>query len=314
MTPRTPTAGIDVSKDTLDVAIEPPGEHFTVANDAAGWQALRARLEAVGVRAIGIEPSGGYEHGVVGALLEARLPVEMADAWRLRQFAKSCGVLAKTDPLDAAVIARFVALMPCRPARRDPALEPLIELVGARHHIVEEARRYANQLEHARDPALRRTLNRRARGLEADRLVLEKRIAALIAADPALATRDAILRSAPGVGPVLAATLIAFMPELGSLTGPQAAALAGVAPYNFDSGRMKGLRCIFGGRAKVRHVLYMAAHAAARHNPVFSAFKRRLTDAGKKPKVAIVAVMHKLIVRLNAMLRDNAKWKEHHAG
>lgn len=313
MTPRTPTVGIDVSKDTLDVAVEPTGEHFTVANDAAGWQALCVRLETIGVRAIGIEPSGGYEHGVIGALLQAGLPVEMVDPWRLRQFAKSCGVLAKTDRLDAAVIARFVALMPCRPARRDPALEPLIELVGARHHIVEEARRYANQLEHARDRELRRVLNRRARRLEADRLALERRIAAVIAADPALAARDAILRSAPGVGPVLAATLIAFMPELGSLAGPQAAALAGVVPYNFDSGRMKGLRCIFGGRAKVRHVLYMAALAAARHNTVLKAFKQRLIDAGKKPKVAIVAVMHKLIVRLNAMLRDNVKWDANHA-
>jgi transposase len=313
MTPRTPTVGIDVSKDRLDVAVEPTGEHFTVANAAAGWQALRARLEAIGACAIGIEPSGGYEHGVIGALLATGLPVKMVDAWRLRQFAKGCGVLAKTDPLDAAIIARFVALMPCRDAHRDPALEPLIELVAARHQIVEEALRCANQLERARDRELRRVLDRRARRLEADRLALDKRIAALIAADPALAARDAILRSAPGVGPVLAATLIAFMPELGSLTGPQAAALAGVVPYNFDSGKMKGLRCIFGGRAKVRRVLYMAAHAAARHNPVFKAFKQHLIDAGKKPKVAIVAVMHKLIVRLNAMLRDNAKWNPNHA-
>jgi transposase len=313
MTPRTPTVGIDVSKDRLDVAVEPAGEHFTVANAAAGWQALCARLEAIGACAIGIEPSGGYEHGVIGALLATGLPVKMVDAWRLRQFAKGCGVLAKTDPLDAAIIARFVALMPCRDAHRDPALEPLIELVAARHQIVEEALRCANQLERARDRELRRVLDRRARRLEADRLTLDKRIAAIIAADPALAARDAILRSAPGVGPVLAATLIAFMPELGSLTGPQAAALAGVVPYNFDSGKMKGLRCIFGGRAKVRRVLYMAAHAAARHNPVFKTFKQRLIDAGKKPKVAILAVMHKLIVRLNAMLRDNAKWNPNHA-
>lgn len=299
MTPKTPIVGIDVSKDKLDVAVDPTGECFQVANDADGWQTLRRRLEEIGPRAIGIEPSGGYEWGVIGALLAAGLPVKMVDAWRLRQFAKASGVLAKNDRLDAAVIARFVDLMPCRAARREPELEPLAELVWARHQAVEDALRYANQLERARHGEVRRLLTRHIRRLEADRLALDKRIAATIAANPVLAERYKILCSAPGVGPVLAATLIAFVPELGSLTRAQVGALVGVVPYDFDSGRMKGLRCIFGGRAKVRRVL--------------KAFKKRLIDAGKKPKVAIVAVMHKLIVRLNAMLRDNAKWDQNHA-
>ena len=164
-------------------------------------------------------------------------------------------------------------------------------------------------MELVRDTGLRRMQKRRIRQLDTDIAHLDQRIAEAIAAAPDLAERYNLLYSMPGVGPVLAATLIAFLPELGSLTNRQIAALVGVAPYDFDSGKMRGVRCIWGGRAKIRRVLFMAAQVAAMHNPVLKAFKQRLIDDGKKPKVAIVAVMRKLIVMLNAMVRDNAPWQ-----
>lgn len=304
-----PTVGIDVSKERLDVAVHPSGEAFSVTNDAAGWGELRRRLTPAGARAIGIEASGGYERGVIGALLKAGLPVRSVNAWKLRQFAKAAGLLAKNDRVDARAIAWFVATLPCREVRHDPALDHLVELVNARRQIVDAKQRFGNQTEHLRDAALRRMQARRIRQLEADLAELDRRIAQTVAATPALAGRQALLCSMPGVGPVLAATLIALLPELGSLANRPIGALVGVVPYDFDSGKMRGLRSIFGGRAAVRRVLFMAAQAAGMWNPTLKAFKQRLLAAGKKPKVAIVAVMRKLIVTLNAMVRDNTPWQ-----
>lgn len=301
-----PSVGIDVSKDRLDVAVHPSGEHFSVPNEAAGWRELIGRLKPIGARAIGIEASGGYERGVIGALLKASLPVRSVNAWKLRQFAKAAGLLAKNDRLDARAIAWFVATLPCREVRYDPALDSLAELVNVRRQIVDDKLRLGNQLEHLRDTALLRLQARRIRQLERDLAQLDQRIAQAISATPALAERYKLLCSIPGVGPVVAATLIALLPELGSLR--PIGALVGVVPYDFDSGKMKGLRCIFGGRAPVRRVLFMAAQAAAMWNPILKAFKQRLLAAGKKPKVAIIAVMRKLLITLNAMVRDNAPW------
>ena len=309
MAQRTPVVGIDVSKDWLDLAVYPSGEHLREANDGAGWRALRRRLKKIGARAIGIEASGGYEGQVIRVLVQAGLPVRMVNPWKLRQFARAAGLLAKNDRLDAGAIARFVDTLPCRAARHDPDLARLAELVTARRQILDARQQCANQTELPRDRELNRMLARRIRQLDADAARLDHRIAQEIAAVPALAERQALLRSMPGVGPVLAATLIAFLPELGTLTRRQIAALVGVAPYDFDSGKMRGVRRIFGGRAKIRRVLFMAAQVAAIWNPTLKACKQRLRDAGKKPKVAIVAVMRKIIVTLNAMVRDNAKWK-----
>lgn len=303
-----PTVGIDVSKERLDVAVHPSGELFSVTNDEAGWRALRRRLRPIGARAIGIEASGGYERGVIGALLDAGLPVRSVNGWKLRQFAKAAGLFAKNDRLDARAIAWFVATLPCREIRRDPAREHLAELVTARRQIVDAIVQLGNQLEHTRDAALRRMQTRRIRQLEFDREQLDRRIAQAIAGSASLAQRHQLLCSMPGVGPVLAATLMALLPELGSLRNRSIAALVGVVPYDFDSGKMKGLRSIFGGRAAVRRVLFMAAQAAAMWNPILKAFKQRLLAAGKKPKVAIIAVMRKLVVTLNAMVRDNRSW------
>jgi transposase len=305
----TPVVGIDVSKERLDVALYPEGESFSAGNDSAGWQELCRRLRMLGVRAIGIEPSGGYERGAVAALLKAGLPVRSVNPWKLRQFAKATGQLAKNDRLDARAIAHFVATLPTRPAQHDAAREHLAELVTARRQLVELRQALGNQREQLRDAELCRMNERRLRQIDADLRRLEQRIVAAIAAVPAMARRYKLLCSVPGVGPVLAATLLALLPELGGITNRRIGALVGVVPYDFDSGKMKGLRCIFGGRAEVRRVLFMATQAAIQWNPVLQAFSRRLRQAGKKPKVAIVATMRKLLTRLNAMLRDDQPWR-----
>lgn len=304
-----PSVGIDVSKDRLDVALDRSEERLSVSNDAAGWQELCRWLRRIGVRAIGIEASGGYERGAIWALLDAGLPVRSVNAWKLRQFAKATGGLAKNDRLDARAIARFVATLPCRKIERDPAREHLAELVTARRQLMDFKQEHGNQLEHLRDAALCRMHERHMRQIDADVVRLDQRIAEAIAASPTLAKRYALLTSVPGVGPVLAATLLAFLPELGRVGRRQIGALVGVVPYDFDSGKMRGLRCIFGGRAAIRRVLFMAAQVAGKHNPVLRAFKQRLLACGKRPKVAIVAVMRKLLTTLNAMLRDHSQWR-----
>jgi transposase len=303
-----PNVGIDVSKDRLDVALYPENDAFSVSNDAAGWRSLCRRLRPLGVRAIGIEASGGYERGVIGALLEAGLPVRSVNAWKLRQFGKALGVLAKNDRLDAQVIAQFVASLPTRPAQHDPQRARLAELVTARRQAVDLRQELSNQLEHLRDRELRRMHERRIRQIDADLARLDRRIGEAIDAVPAFAERCRLLRSMPAVGPVLAATLLALLPELGTIPNRAIGALVGVVPYDFDSGKMKGKRCIWGGRSSVRNVLYMAALVASRHNPTLKAFRQRLDASGKAPKIVLVAVMRKLLTILNAMLRDGREW------
>lgn len=303
------TVGIDASQDWLDVVTHPAEEHFRVSNDEAGWRELGRRLRPLAPRAIGIEASGSCSRGVTEALFEAGFSVRLINPWKLRQFANAAGFLAKNDRLDARVIALFTALLPTREVQHDPVRDHLADLVRARRQIVDAKQMLANQAEHAADAELRRVWARHIRQFEAEAERLDRRIKEAIAANPDFAARNDLISSVPGVGPVLAATLIALLPELGRLTNRQIAALVGVVPYDFDSGKMRGLRCIFGGRAAVRRVLFMAAQAAAIWNPVFKAFKARLRAAGKKPKVAIVAVMRKLITTLNAMLRHNTTWQ-----
>lgn len=300
--------GVDTSKAWLDVAILESGEQFRVANDREGWAELVKRLRGRDIGAIGIEASGGYERGVTGALLKAGLPVRRINPYKLRRFAEACGIKAKNDRIDAALIARFVSLLPCRPAEVDPGVEHLGELVGTRHQLVEELTRVRNQAEHARDAEIKRLRRRQIRQLEAEILRLDRLIALAVAADPRLAAKDRLLQSVKGVGPVLSHTLLAFMPELGRLTRHQAASLLGVAPFDHDSGRLKGQRAIWGGRQNVRDVAYMAAMVAAQHNPALRDFHHRLTANGKKAKVVAVAVMRKLITILNAILRDQNPW------
>ena len=309
MTQEKHFVGIDVSKARLDVAVWPAGEAFQAANDRAGWRELVRRLQRLEVALIGLEASGGYERGPLRALIKAGLPARLVNPWRMRRFAQACGILAKNDRVDAVAIARFVATVPPRPVVRSRALDNLAELVTTRRQLRDELTRATNQAEHAGQPVVARLARRRIHQLKAEILLLDKTIAKAIADDPELDRKSALMRSVPSVGPVLAQSLLAFMPELGSLTNRQAASLLGVAPFDFESGTFKGQRRIFGGRRDLRDVAFMAAMIASRCNPVFKTFSQRLRDAGKRPKVAIVAVMRKLIVTLNAMLRDNQPWR-----
>jgi len=303
--------GIDVSKDRLDLMILPEEQCSSVRNDPVGWAHLIEKLRGCSVSAIGVEASGGYERGVMRALLAADLSVRQVNPFKLRQFARASGVLAKNDPLDARMIASFVAIMPTRPApRHAPATERLVEILAIRRQLCAEKVAAENASRLLEDTMLQRLSRRRIARLTADIKLLDERMIETIATDSALAHRYRLLTSMPGVGAVLACTLIALLPELGSMSRKQVAALVGVAPYAFESGTLKGRRCIWGGRANVRHVLYMAAMSASNWNPVLRAFHHRLKAAGKVPKVAIVAVMRKMITTLNAMVREDVVWGE----
>jgi transposase len=307
--------GIDVSKDRLDVMVLPEERRSSVSNDTAGWAELVEQLHGSSIAAIGIEASGGYERGVIRALLAAGMPVRQVNPFKLRQFAKASGVLAKNDPLDARMIASFVAIMPTCPARRPaPGAERLTEMLAIRRQLSAEKVAAENASRLLEDAMLRRLSRRRIARLAADIDLLDRHLVAIVGTDAALAHRYRLLTSMPGVGVVLACTLIALLPELGSMNRKQVAALVGVAPYAFESGTLKGRRCIWGGRANVRQVLYMAAMSASNWNPAFKAFHDRLKAAGKLPKVAIVAVMRKMITTLNAMVRDDVVWADRLTG
>lgn len=306
--------GIDVSIDRLDVAIRPGGRAFCVTNDAAGWAELVARLPRGAIAAIGLEPSGGYERGVVRALLAAGYSVRRINPNKLRQFARAAGALAKNDRIDARLIADYVTVMPTRVVERNPAVERLAETVTMRRQLCDEHIAVESQASHLEDALLQRIAKRRLTRIEADIVLLDKRLAELVAAQPDLARGFRLLCSMPGVGATLAYTLLALLPELGQIGRKQIAALVGLAPYDFDSGRFRGPRHIYGGRIGVRNTLYMPALAAIRFNPALRAFHRRLVASGKKPKVAIVAVMRKMLTTLNAMLRDGNSWTDRHSG
>ena len=307
--------GIDVSKDRLDVMLLPEEKCASVSNDAAGWTKLVEQFRGFSIGAIGLEASGGYERGVMRALLAAGVPVRHVNPFKLRQFARASGVLAKNDPLDARMIASFVTIMPTRPAQRQtPAAEQLAEMLAIRRQLSAEKVAAENGSRLLEDAMLQRLSRRRIVRLAADIHLLDKRMVEIVATDDALGHRYRLLTSMPGVGAVLACTLIALLPELGRMSRKQVAALVGVAPYAFESGTLKGRRCIWGGRAHVRQVLYMAAMSASNWNPVLKAFHDRLTASGKLPKVVIVAVMRKMITMLNAMVRDDVVWADRLSG
>ena len=307
--------GIDVSKDRLDVMVLPEGQRSSVPNDVAGWAELVEQLRGCSIAAIGIEASGGYERGAIRALLAADLPVRQVNPFKLRQFARASGILAKNDPLDARMIASFVAIMPTRPVpQQAPPAERLAEMLAVRRQLTAEKVAAENASRLLEDAMLRRLSRRRIARLAADIDLLDRQLVEVAGTDAALAHRYRLLTPMPGVGAVLACTLIALLPELGRLSRKQAAALVGVAPYAFESGALKGRRRIWGGRANIRQVLYMAAMSASNWNPVLKAFRDRLAAAGKLPKVVIVAVMRKMITMLNAMVRDDVVWADRHSG
>lgn len=310
----TPKVGIDCSDARLDIHILPLDIVFSVANDQAGWNELDRRMRAVDADVVGLEASGGCERDVCRFLGERGYSVRLLDPFRVRQFAKAAGKLAKNDRIDAAIIAEFVAVMRTRPLVRHKHLEKLAELVSARAQLMEQATVAQNQARRREHTLLRQLDARRAKAIQTDVKLIDAQIAKCVDTDEALKAKSAVLRSMKCVGPVLAHTLLALLPELGQLTRKQIAALVGVAPFDDQSGKRNGVRYIQGGRPGVRAPLYMAALVAGAHNPVFKAFKERLRANGKKPKVAITAVMRKIITTLNAMLRDSKEWKNANAG
>ena len=303
------TVGIDVSKAWLDVAVLPGGKTFRLSNDATGWAGLIAKLKPHAVRAIGVEPSGGYERDLVRVLRRAGLSVRVVNPHRVRLYAKALGRLAKTDAIDAQVIARFTAELPAREPRCDPTAERMAELIVARRQITEDKVRLANQLEQVRDPALRRMQTRRLRRLEAEILLISKRLAELVEADPDKARQDRLIQSFPGIGPIYSHTLLGLVPEIDNADRRELAALIGVAPFDDSSGKRVGKRRIFGGRAEVRRVAYMAALSAARCNPIMKAYCARLVATGVPPKAAIIAVARRMLGIIIAMLRTNQPYK-----
>jgi transposase len=302
-----PYIGIDVSATHLDVAVWPTGAHwqspYPAPHDPALGQVV-GRIQAYAPALVVLEATGGWEVSLQSALTAAGLAVAVVNPRQVRDFARAGGRLAKTDALDAQVLAQFAAQMqpPVR-ATPAPAIQALRALVRRRQQVVAmlvaetNARRLASA-------AVQASIDRHRTYLQAERAALDTAITAAIATDAGLQAQATRLRSAPGVGPVLAATLLAELPELGQLTRREVAALAGVAPLNRDSGRRRGPRRCWGGRATLRPALYMATRTAVRHNPRLAPVYARLRAAGKPDKVALVACMRKLLILLNAMTRD----------
>jgi len=302
--------GIDVSKDRLEVYVRPTGERLTVASDEAGITQLLGRLQVLQPSVIVLEATGGYEARVAAALAHAGLPVAVVHPRQVRDFARATGQLAKSDGLDAAVLAHFGEAVspPVRPLPNAQA-QALAELVTRRRQLVEMLTAELNRQQQARQRLVQTRLQRHVTWLRAAIAELEEDITRLIRSSPVWREKENVLTSAPGIGDVTAHALIAELPELGRLSRRRIASLAGLAPFIRESGRWKGRRMIRGGRAHVRRALYMATVVAIRYNPPIGDFYRRLIGAGRPKKLALIAAMRKLLTVLNAMLRDSRKWQ-----
>jgi transposase len=302
--------GIDVAKDHLDVHVRPIDESFRVPHDEAGVVTLLARLRTVAPTIVVLEASGGYEVALTAALASAGLPVAVVNPRQIRDYARAVGQLAKTDRLDAQIIARFAEAV--RPEPRpvpDAQAQALGELIARRRQLVDMLTAEQNRRRLLRDRRLQHHVDAHIKWLEEALRRLDHDLTTLVRSTPAWREADDLLRSAKGIGPVTSCTLIADLPELGRLDRRRIAALVGVAPFARDSGVFRGRRMIAGGRPHIRRVLYMATLAAIKHNPVIRAFHHRLVAAGRPSKVAITAAMRKLLTILNAMLRDRRPWQ-----
>jgi transposase len=303
--------GIDVSKARLDVALRPSGESLTVTRDAAGLEALVARLGRLAPAVVAVEATGGFETVVAAALAAAGLPVVVVNPRQVRAFARALGKRAKTDPIDAAVIAHFVEAT--RPEIRplpDAATRLLADLVARRRQIVQMIVAERQRQRRLTAKGLQQSIARLLRALEKELAALDQDLDTAVRGSPAWREKEDLLASVPGVGPTIARTLMAELPELGTLDRRAAAALAGLAPWTRQSGQWKGKSFIGGGRAAVRAALFMGALVAVRHNRVLAAFHQRLIAAGKPKLVALVAVARKLLTMLDAILRDRRHWTE----
>jgi transposase len=300
--------GLDVSKAQWDVALR-PGGRFATPNDETGIARLVERLRAMAPALIVLEATGGLELPATGALAAAGLPVVVVNPRQIRDFAKATGRLAKTDALDAEVLAHFAEVIrPTARALPDEQTQALGALLTRRRQLLEMVAAEKNRLSQA-PPPVRKGVRAHIAWLERALEHIDTDLARAIQDSPVWQAKEALLRTVPGVGPVLATTLLAELPELGTLTHKQIAALVGVAPLNRDSGRFRGTRTVWGGRAPVRTALYMGALVASRFNPVIRAFYLRLRAAGKPKMVALTACMHKLLTILNAMLQHRTPWR-----
>lgn len=301
--------GIDVSKDRLDVCVGPGGEALVFDRDGAGIEALTQRLAALSPDLVAVEATGGLETVVAASLGAAGLPVVVVNPAQVRAFAQAMGKRAKTDPIDAAVIAHFAAAT--RPQVRplpDSDTQMLADLVARRRQIIQMIVA-EKQREQRASRSMKKSIARLLKALQAELSAVDKDIDDAVRGSPAWREKEDLLASVPGIGPVIARTLIAELPELGTLDRRQAAALAGLAPWTRQSGQWRGKSFIGGGRAAVRTALFQGALVAKRHNPVLRDFHQRLIDAGKPKLVAIIAVARKLLTILNAILRDKTPWQ-----
>jgi transposase len=305
----TTYVGIDVAKDQLEVFVSSTNEHQNIPNSTAGFSALLQLLQPANPKLIVLEATGGLEKPTVEALTAAGFPVAVVNPRQVRDFAKAKGILAKSDRIDARVLADFgEALRPEARSPKAPEVQALEALTTRRRQLVDMITEEKNRLGSA-PKRTRLQIQEHLRYLEKALKDINQEINKTIKKHPQFRANSRIIRSVPGAGPVLAVTLLSDLPELGSIDRKAIAALVGVAPLNRDSGRFRGRRCVWGGRARIRSVLYMATLAATRCNPVIRDFYHRLLDAGKLHKVALTACMHKMIGILNAMMKNQTTWR-----
>jgi transposase len=303
--------GLDVSKQHLDVAVRPQNRHFVNSNDDRGIKQLVKRLVALKPQLIVLEASGGYEFLATAALAEAQLPVALVNPQAVRKFAGATGKLAKTDKIDAQVLAHFAeALRPEPRPLPDQDLQVLKAALQRRLQVVKMIGQEKNRLEKTFIPSVRQDIQEHLAWLQKRLKELDRDLNDQVRRSPLWRDRDRLYQSVPGIGPAISRAVIAQLPEIGTLSGKKAAALVGVAPFNRDSGRFRGKRMIRGGRSHLRNMLYMAAVVASQWNPVIRTFYQRLLAAGKSPKLALTACMRKLVLILNAMVKNNQPWNQ----
>ncbi len=303
-----PYVGIDVAKDQLDITVRPTGDIWSATNDAPGIAQVVRQLIDLHPALVVLEATGGLQLPLAGALAAAGLPLAMVNPRQVRDFAKATGRLAKTDRLDAQVLAHFAeAVRPTPRPLPDAQTQGLNALLTRRHQVIEMLTAEKNRLRTARQLVRQRVQNH-IHWLEQELANLDDDLERTLRESPLWQEKDHLLRSVPGVGPVVSMTLLADLPELGTLSRQRIAALAGVAPLNRDSGRFRGKRMVWGGRARIRTALYMAALSATRHNPMIKTFYQRLCAAGKARKVALMACMRKLLIILNSMIKHQQAW------
>ena len=302
--------GIDVAKSSLEVAIHNQAKQFSFTNDEKGIQQAIEQIKVVSPTLVVLEATGGYELHLAAALSLSNLPLVVANPRQVRDFARATGRLAKTDAIDAGVLAHFAAAVKPEPRPfQDEALQALKDLVARRQQLIEMLTAEKNRLAMARNHTVRRNIQSHIEWLQKELDGTDGGLRDQIKASPVWRQKDNLLQSVPGVGKTTSATLIANLPELGILNRRQIAAVAGVAPYNRDSGLLRGKRTVWGGRAKVRTALYMAVLSGIRWNPVIKSFYERLCAAGKPKKVALTACMRKLLTILNTMMKNNTTWR-----